>query len=153
MSPRPSLMAGVLLPSLLVVSGTAWAQTTIRVEFTVDGDCEVTTRGPSGRASVRHRRAGPDLRCAVPSLTDPGAVVLTVALPPGEVRPTGEFPRLEWAQDRDQWVGVAAMPGPPAFVYVPSDTSGRRRARWLDLMVLAGAGLGGAWSVAKGRAP
>jgi hypothetical protein len=152
---RSSLGVRVVLPSLLMflAAEAASAQTTNRVEFAVDGGCAVTTRGPAGHATIRYRRPGDDLRCAVPSLADRGAVVLTVALPPGALRPAGEFPRLEWAQDGDRWVGVAALPAPPAFVYVPADASGRGRARWLDLMVLAGAGLGGAWAVAKGRTP
>jgi len=147
-----ALTLSIAVCVLLSVSPGARAQTSIRVEFTAAGECAVTTGGPSGRANVRYPRRTPELRCVVPSPREPGEVDLEVVLPPGAARPSGEFPRLAWSERDGRWVGAARLPAPPGFVRVPDADAGRR-ARTLDLLVIAGAVLGALWAVAKGRAP
>jgi hypothetical protein len=140
------------LVAVLAVAAAAGAQTRIRVEFTAAGECAVTTRGPGGHANVRYPRRTAEMKCVVPTTLKPGAVDLEVVLPPGAPRPAGEFPRLDWAESDGRWVGTASLPAPPAFVRIPDPVTGGRLAHWLDLLVLAGAGIGAVWAVARGRA-
>ena len=144
-------LAAILV--LLAASSSASAQTSVRVEFTAEGECVVTAAGPTGRASVKSPLRTSELKCVVPVPRAAGAVNLEVALPPGVERPTGAFPRLAWAERDGRWVGAASLPAAPAFVRVPDTARGARRERVLDLLVLAGALLGAVWAVAKSRAP
>ncbi len=144
-------LAAILV--LLAASSSASAQTSVRVEFTAEGECVVTAAGPTGRASVKSPLRTSELKCVVPVPRDAGAVDLEVVMPPGEARPAGAFPRLAWTERDGRWVGTASLPAAPAFVRVPDAARGARRERVLDLVVLAGALLGAVWAVRKGRAP
>ena len=152
---RGTLLTGSAL--LVVVSQAVSAQTRLRVEFTSDRGCVVSTSGTAGRASVKYPRRTPDRRCAVPALSRaPGSegVEIEAILPAGEPRPVDEFPRMDaWALRDEHWVGTARVDGLPAFVRVPPATSFRQwRVRALDGGVLLAVALGIAWSIVRGRA-
>jgi hypothetical protein len=128
------------------------AETRLRVEFTDQGDCSVTTSGPMGRSAVRYPRQSADWRCAVTSVSGAGAVALEVVAPPGADRPAVSFPQLMWREEGGRWVGRNELPALPAFVrLVPA---GSAHERWLDITVLAAAAAATLWSlaVARGRA-
>jgi hypothetical protein len=150
---RALLGLRVLLTLFLTLApAMVLAETRLRVEFTDQGDCSVTTSGPMGRSAVRYARQSADWRCAVTSVGGAGAVALEVVAPPGADRPAVSFPQLMWREEGGRWVGRNELPALPAFVrLVPA---GSAHERWLDITVLAAAAAATLWSlaVARGRA-
>jgi hypothetical protein len=150
------LQSAILQSAILLVlaPATALAETRIRVEFTLNDECAVSTTAGSGRASVTYPRRTTEMRCAVPTPADAasGDVVLEVVLPAGQGRPVDAFPRLEWAERDGRWIGTGRLDGAPAFVRIAPDWGLQRwRTRALDLTVLAATIIAIVWSIARGR--
>ncbi len=146
---------------LLIAMGlapAAVAATSVRVEFTSDGRCQIRGSGPSFRADLSYPRRTAELKCALPGGAPGEPVVLEVVLPAAvrpssHPRPVGEFPRLEWRQQQGGWIGDATLPAMPAFVRVPADTGlTARLTRRLDAAALLAAAIAIVWSLARGRA-
>jgi hypothetical protein len=148
---------GAAVTLLLVAAPVALAaaQVSVRVEFAPGGECRVEVGGASGRARVNYPRRTAELRCAVPALAGPvgpDGVEVTVLLPPGWRRPSGEFPRMQWTLAEGRWVGRARVPATPAFVRIPPGGAwAGLRARALDVAVVAAALLAVVWAVVRER--
>jgi hypothetical protein len=145
--------APVTVLLVLLLAAAPAAEQRIRVEFTADGRCRVTSRGPASRADIDYARRTTDFRCAIVGPPRGEGVTLDVVLPAG-VTPSdsGAFPRLAWSRADDRWTGSARLPGAPAFVRVPRDSErGAAFARLLDALALAVTAVALAWSLAYGR--
>ena len=152
-------MCGLVLAWLLAPAGglglvaEATAQTRVRVEFTSEGDCRVSSTGPGFRGNVTYPRRTDARRCAIPAGARGEPVVLEVVLPAGTPRPAGEFPRMSWREVDGGWIGTAHLLAPPAFVRIPEgDDPSARLARVLDVAALVAAAIAILWSLAHGRA-
>jgi hypothetical protein len=137
---------------ILLGSAALHADTRLRVEFTDQGDCSVTTSGPTGRSAVRYPPHSADWRCAVTTVRDAGPIDLEVVAPPGVERPSSSFPQLSWRDEDGRWIGRSRLPAPPSFVRLTP--AGSSRERWLDASLVAAAAVAMLWSlaVARGRA-
>ena len=90
-APRPAIASEMTVVLVLLIAmglaPAAVAATSVRVEFTSDGRCQIRGSGPSFRADLSYPRRTAELKCALPGGAPGEPVVLEVVLP-AAVRPS-----------------------------------------------------------------